>query len=62
MKKNWHYWMCQSALKDEFGSLLPDFPIYHLIIKKEFNDRMAGQTIHKLNKKELNELKRLAQR
>jgi len=60
MKKNWYYWMYNSALKSGFGSLVPDFPSFFLITKKEFDDRMMGQTMHKLTKKELNALKRLA--
>jgi len=60
MKRNWYYWMYFSALKNGFGSLVPDFPISRLITKKQFNEEMMGQTIHKLSKKELKELKKLA--
>lgn len=60
MKKSWHYWMYKSALKDGFGSLVPDFPSYSLMDKKEFDSCMAGQTIHKLGKEELKKLKSMA--
>lgn len=52
--------MYKSALKNGFGSLIPDFPSYFPLTKKEFNNCMRGQTMHKLTKKELKELKRLA--
>lgn len=60
MKKNWYYWMYKLALKDGFGSLVPDFLPRFLMNKKEFDECVMGQTMHKLSKKELNELKKLA--
>ena len=52
--------MYKSALKNGFGSLVPDSPFLLPINRKEFDESMFGQTIYKLNKKELKELKRLA--
>lgn len=52
--------MHKSALKDGFGSLVPDFPSYFPVTKKEFNESMFGQTIYKLDKREFKELKKLA--
>lgn len=49
--------MYKSALKNGFGSLVPDFPPNQLIGKKEFDNCMMGQTIHQLSRQELNELK-----
>ncbi|MFA4855625.1 MAG: hypothetical protein WC634_03510 [archaeon] len=60
MKKSWYYWMYKSALKDGFGSLTPDFPSYFPMDKKEFDNCVMGQTLHKLSKEELKKLKTMA--
>jgi len=61
MKRSWYYWMYKNVLKDGWGSLVPDFHQMELLTKKQFDDELAGQTLHKLNKKELKKLKRLAE-
>ncbi|HLD58970.1 MAG TPA: hypothetical protein VI977_05040 [archaeon] len=60
MKKSWYYWMYKSALKNGFGSLVPDFPSFFPIDKKEFDSGIMGQTMHMLSKEELKKLKRMA--
>ena len=52
--------MYKAALKDGFGSLVPDFPSYFPIDKKEFDSCVMGQTMHRLSKEELKKLKRMA--
>ena len=52
--------MYKSALKNGFGSLVPDFPSYAPMSKKEFDNCMMGQTMHELSKEELKKLKRIA--
>lgn len=52
--------MYKSALKDGFGSLTPDFPSYFPMDKKEFDNCVMGQTLHKLSKEELKKLKTMA--